>query len=135
MSIGRDILKEANKVEEDFEEVSYKGKRGKAGQITASFEATNEQRETVYHNVIDWCNSMEELKEYTGKALQDLIDFIDTTDYYIESALVLVMGLSSIESNSYSNYKVIGRWYIYRDGEYTDELEFAKGALGYDTDR
>ena len=137
MSIGREILEETKKINEAYKvPATFYNSEGEtsgvAGQINASFIAVTDQGDTVYHKMIDWCNSIEELREYSGQALKDLIDFIDTTDYYINVGNATVMGLMSTPGGSSANYKVIGSWDIYRDGEYTDELSFAKDALGYD---
>lgn len=137
MSIGREILEETRKLKEGsaVRATFYNSEgetEGQKGQINASFMATSDQNDIVYHKMIDWCNTLDELKEYSGVALRDLVDFVDTSDYYIQDASVRVMGITSIEAGTSANYKVIGAWDIYRDGEYTDELEYAKEALGYD---
>ena len=137
MSIGREILEETRKVNEAYKVPAtfYNSEaetEGQAGQVNASFMAITDHGDTVYHKMIDWCNSVEELREYSGKALKDLIDFVDTTDYYIGEASVIVMGISSIQAGTSANYKIIGSWDIYKDGEYTEELSFAKEALGYE---
>ena len=91
MSIGREILEETRKINEAYKvPATFYNSEGEtsgvAGQINASFIAMTDHGDTVYHKMIDWCNSMDELREYSGKALKELVDFIETTDYYINIA-------------------------------------------------
>ena len=137
MSIGREILEETRKITEvaGVRATYYNSdgsNGGQTGQYMADFQASIANNEVIYHKIIDWCNSLDEIYEYSGKALKELVDFIETTDYYIETASVSVWGMSNLEAGMYPNWKNVGSWDIYRDGEFTDELPFAKDALGYE---
>lgn len=137
MSLGREILEETRKLDEKYSVPAtfYNAEvesPGETGQVNASFMAITDQGDVVYHKMIDWCNSVDELREYSGKALKELVDFVNTTDYYIGDASIRVMGITSIQAGTSANYKIIGSWDIYKDGEFTEELNFAKEALGYE---
>ena len=134
MSIGREILKETrslNEVEATHIKVNDVSSL-KPGQVYASFQAYSDTGEQVYHVVVDPCDSLEELYTYTGEELKKLIDFIDNSVYFIDQASATIFGVSEVTSSTSYSYKKMGDWDIYRDGHYTDELDFAKEALGYE---
>lgn len=131
MGVSRNILKEANSTINEISASYYNRKDhdGKLGQLSASFTAETDSGEEIYNKVIDWCDSIDELLEYAEPIFKDFINFIDNSNFYIERAEIIILGVSEVKSSVNKSYKPIKHWVIYENGNYTGDFDSAKSVL------